>query len=221
MLCNFTMSTCNETYWNCCSFFINPSLSVVKLYLLESWRINSPCSVKLNNGGSSLPYGSRVFVSRSSSKKVWAHAWSGEIRDEGVYSSSRDTRSIASGGVRARNTCHQHRKIYIQIAQHIKIQTVYFVEYCKHKCFLLHEQKEAHHYFIFHHFTLITFRTCNHNRMFRIKVNKLTLPTGSWHAVWCSESQTSTKAVFLNCLAAAWYWATRGLRKLQHATRFH
>lgn len=77
---------------------------------------NSPCSVKLNKGGSSLPYGSRVFVSRSSSKKVWAQAWSGEIRDEGVYSSSRDTRSIASGGVRARNTCHQYRQIYIHIA---------------------------------------------------------------------------------------------------------
>lgn len=168
-------------------------LSVVKFCLLESWIINSPCSVKLNNGGSSLPYGSRVFVSRSSSKKVWAHAWSGEIRDEGVYSSSRDTRSIASGGVRARNTCHQHRQIYIQIAQHTKIQSVSSVEYSKQKWFLLHAMKEAFHYFIFHYFTLITSRTYEHTRMFRIKVKKLTHLTGSRHAVWCLEHQTSTK----------------------------
>jgi hypothetical protein len=27
--------------------------------------------------------------------------------------------------------------------------------------------------------------------MFRIKVKKLTLPTGSRHAVWCPENQTN------------------------------
>ena len=69
-----------------------------------------PCGVKLNNGGSSRPLGRRVEGSRSSSKKLCAQACSGVIRLDGVYSSSVLTRSIASGGVRGRNTCkyNQH-----------------------------------------------------------------------------------------------------------------
>lgn len=68
-----------------------------------------PVSVKLKSGGSGLPFGNRVLPSRSSSKKLWAQACSGEMRDDGVYSSRRDTRSMASGGVRARKTCnHSH-----------------------------------------------------------------------------------------------------------------
>ena len=62
------------------------------------------CSVKLKRRGKSRPFGSLVPGSRSSSKKVWAQAWRGVILALGVYSSRRDTRSIASGLVLARNT---------------------------------------------------------------------------------------------------------------------
>lgn len=65
---------------------------------------NLPCSVKLNNGGNSFPFGRRVFGSRNSLKKGWAQACNGLIRDDGVYSKSLATNSIASGGVLARNT---------------------------------------------------------------------------------------------------------------------
>lgn len=63
-----------------------------------------PCSVKLNNGGNSLPFGSRWLHSLSSLKNGWAHACNGVIRALGVYSNKRETNAIASGGVRARNT---------------------------------------------------------------------------------------------------------------------
>lgn len=65
----------------------------------------SSYSVKLKSGGSARPLGSRAAGSRSSSKKLCAHACSGDSRAPGVYSSSRDTSEIASGGVHARNTC--------------------------------------------------------------------------------------------------------------------
>lgn len=65
------------------------------------------CSVKLKSRGKSLPLGSLVPGSLSSSKNVWAQACSGVILAEGVYSSSLDTRSIASGLVLALNTCNQ------------------------------------------------------------------------------------------------------------------
>jgi len=64
------------------------------------WIFNS-CSVKLNRTGKSRPFGNLVPCSRNSSKKVWAHAWSGVILAEGVYSSNLDTRSMASGLVLA------------------------------------------------------------------------------------------------------------------------
>ncbi len=70
---------------------------------LITWIRNS-ASVKLKSGGSSLPAGNLVAGSLSSSKKVWAHACNGEIRAEGVYSSRRDTRSMASGEVLALKT---------------------------------------------------------------------------------------------------------------------
>ena len=69
----------------------------------RTWILSSE-SVKLNKGGRSRPLGSFVAGSRSSSKKVCAHACSGEILADGVYSSKRETRSMASGEVRARNT---------------------------------------------------------------------------------------------------------------------
>lgn len=63
-----------------------------------------PCSVKLNNGGNSLLLGNLALGSRNSSKNLWAHACKGVMREDGVYSNRRDTKSIASGDVRARNT---------------------------------------------------------------------------------------------------------------------
>ena len=68
-------------------------------------RRSLPCSVKLNKGGRLRPLGNRVFGSLNSSKKDWAHACKGEIRDDGLYSNKRETNSIASWGVRVRNTC--------------------------------------------------------------------------------------------------------------------
>lgn len=73
--------------------------------------IRSSCSVKLKSGGSSRPLGSRVPCSRSSWKNECAHACSGVIRRDGVYSSNRATKSIASGGVRALNTCKSESHI--------------------------------------------------------------------------------------------------------------
>lgn len=61
--------------------------------------------------------GSLVLASRSSLKKAWAHACSGLMREEGVYSSRRATSSMASGGVRARNTCWHHTLIYTTTLQ--------------------------------------------------------------------------------------------------------
>lgn len=63
---------------------------------LISQIIFLPCSVKLNNGGSSLP---NNFAPGSLSllKNLWAHAWRGVMRADGVYTKRRDTRSIASG----------------------------------------------------------------------------------------------------------------------------
>ena len=72
--------------------------------LSAGWIRNS-CSVKLNRGGKWRPFGSNVFWRRSSSKNECAHACRGVIRSDGVYSRRRATRSIASGGVRALNTC--------------------------------------------------------------------------------------------------------------------
>lgn len=77
------------------------------------WRLVLPCSVKLNSGGSSFPLGSLWLHSLSSLKNGWAHACSGDIRAFGVYSSSLETRAMASGGVRARNTCRRGRKCHI------------------------------------------------------------------------------------------------------------
>lgn len=66
-----------------------------------------PCSVKLKRGGKSLELGSRVPGSLNSSKNGCAQAWSGVHLTEGVYSKSLETKSTASGGVLARNTCKQ------------------------------------------------------------------------------------------------------------------
>lgn len=64
----------------------------------------SSCGVRLKRGGKSRPLGSLLLGSRSSSKNVCAHASSGDMRVDGVYSSSLLVRCMASGGVRGRNT---------------------------------------------------------------------------------------------------------------------
>lgn len=91
----------------------------ISMLLRIGW-IRSSCSVKLKRGGNSRPLGNRVPCSRNSLKNECAHACSGVMRSEGVYSNSRATRSIASGGVRALNTCNHHRahdrNLYSQLA---------------------------------------------------------------------------------------------------------
>lgn len=82
----------------------------ISMLLRTGWIRNS-WSVKLKSGGSSRPLGSRVPCSRSSLKNECAHACRGVIRNDGVYSNNRATRSIASGGVRALNTCN-YRQIH-------------------------------------------------------------------------------------------------------------
>lgn len=81
-------------------------LNHINCELYELAEAYIPCSVKLNSGGNSFPFGSRWLHSLSSLKNGWAHACRGEIRAFGVYSNSRETSAIASGGVRARNTYH-------------------------------------------------------------------------------------------------------------------
>ena len=67
------------------------------------WMLSS-CGVKLKRGGKSRPFGNLLLGSRSSSKKLWAHASKGVMRADGVYSKSLLTKWMASGGVRGRNT---------------------------------------------------------------------------------------------------------------------
>lgn len=78
---------------------------LTKLFHIYLSKVNHlPCSVKLNNGGNSRPFGRTLFPSRSSLKKGWAQACNGVILAPGVYSSKRETNAIASCGVRTRNT---------------------------------------------------------------------------------------------------------------------
>lgn len=63
-----------------------------------------PFELKLNSGGNSRPFGSRVFASLSSAKKLCAHASTGDSRLEGVYSNSLLQSNVASGGTRGRKT---------------------------------------------------------------------------------------------------------------------
>lgn len=60
--------------------------------------------MKLNNGGNSRPFGRSLLPSRNSLKNGCAQACNGVILAPGVYSSKRDTKAIASGGVRTLNT---------------------------------------------------------------------------------------------------------------------
>jgi len=82
---------------------VEAAVAAVRIELRCGW-MRSSCSVKLKSGGNSLPLGSRVEASLSSSKKLWAQASKGVMRELGVYSSNLPTSSIASGGVRGRKT---------------------------------------------------------------------------------------------------------------------
>lgn len=81
--------------WGC-----NLNQPLIKLCL----NVNVPVGLKLKSMGRSRPLGSRVLGWRSSSKKACEQASSGENREAGVYSSSREQRVMASGGVRGLNT---------------------------------------------------------------------------------------------------------------------
>lgn len=70
----------------------------------ERVTVGLPAALKLKRRGRSRPLGSRALGWRSSSKKACEQASSGEKREAGVYSSSREQRLIASGGVRGLNT---------------------------------------------------------------------------------------------------------------------
>lgn len=52
------------------------------------WSNFIPCSVKLNKGGNSPPFGKQAPRWRNSSKKECAHAAKGDIRAFGVYSNN-------------------------------------------------------------------------------------------------------------------------------------
>ena len=68
-------------------------------------RDHSPSRVKSNSGGKSFPFGIFAPSIRNSSKKGCTIASTALNRASGVYSNTFDTRSIASGAVRGRNTC--------------------------------------------------------------------------------------------------------------------
>lgn len=91
--------------------------------LLESrgcWKtkISEPVGLKLKRWGSSRPLGSRVFGWRNSSKKAWEQASNGENREAGVYSSRREHRVMASGGVRGLNTWNKTNKYTCSTQNH-------------------------------------------------------------------------------------------------------
>lgn len=74
------------------------------------FKRNLPCGVKLKSGGKSLPLGILAPGWRSSSKNGWAQASIVFNREEGLYSNSLLTKSMASGGVLGRNTYDKNRE---------------------------------------------------------------------------------------------------------------
>lgn len=86
--------------------------------VLESLGVNWPTGLKLKRSGSSRPLGRRVLGWRSSSKKACAHASRGDSLVTGVYSSSREQRAIASGGVRGLNTWREWDILANTLANH-------------------------------------------------------------------------------------------------------
>lgn len=86
--------------------------------VLESLGANWPTGLKLKRSGSSRPLGRRVLGWRSSSKKACAHASRGDSLVTGVYSSSREQRAMASGGVRGLNTWQEVDILANMLANH-------------------------------------------------------------------------------------------------------
>lgn len=83
--------------------------------------------MKLNSEGFSLPLGSLTLGSRSSSKKECAQASKGVRRAVGVYSSRREHRAMASGGVRGRNTWTSiRRKAQLRNRPHVMTFSWYY-----------------------------------------------------------------------------------------------
>lgn len=82
-------------------------------------NISEPLGLKLKRNGNSRPFGSRVFGWRSSSKKACEQASNGENREAGVYSSKREHRVMASGGVRGLNTWKTRQKCWIGSSQQL------------------------------------------------------------------------------------------------------
>ena len=97
----------------------------IRMPFSSFWMLNS-CSVKLKSGGSSRVLGNRVSGSRNSSKKECAQAWRGVIRNDGVYSRSRATNSIASGGVRALKTWKQREKYFQKLENKLSLEGISF-----------------------------------------------------------------------------------------------
>ncbi len=88
-------------------FLITFEVQTVQMLLLPALihtYVCIPWVVKLKSEGFSLPLGNLTLGSRSSSKKECAQASRGVRRAVGVYSSRREHRAMASGGVRGLNT---------------------------------------------------------------------------------------------------------------------
>lgn len=91
----------------------------LKLQISSKTKISEPVGLKLKSNGNSRPLGSRVFGWRSSSKKACEQASNGENREAGVYSSKREHRVMASGGVRGLNTWKTRHKWWICSSQQL------------------------------------------------------------------------------------------------------
>jgi hypothetical protein len=84
--------------------FYSKRIGVSHEHLKKQQGIWLPSRVKSNNGGMSFPLAILASGTRRSSKKGCVIASIAVSRAEGVYSSNLEIKSIASGGVRGRNT---------------------------------------------------------------------------------------------------------------------
>lgn len=75
--------------------------------------------------------GNLVPGSLNSSKKLCAHASNGVILDDGVYSNSLDTKSIADSGVRCLKTYSTITQTYTHVSLHVYAKNMFkFVFVC-------------------------------------------------------------------------------------------
>lgn len=94
-------------------------------------RKSIPSRVKSNKGGMSFPLAILASGTRRSSKKGCVMASIAVRRAEGVYSSSLEIKSIASGGVRGRNTCCERVSSVSQSTQTLRLTRPYFREWMR------------------------------------------------------------------------------------------